>query len=59
MARENSFKKFIKQVLLRGKSKEDQERLKNAEFIWDRTGKMSKKEIETEIQKLRKKKNIE
>ena len=52
-----SQRKFIKQVLLRGKSKKDRERLKNAEFVWDETGKMTEEEIEAEFLKLKKKKN--
>jgi len=50
----------MKKVLLRNKSKKDRERLKNSEFVWDETGKMTEEEIEAEFQKLKKKKkNIE
>jgi hypothetical protein len=43
----------------RNKSRKDRERLENAEFVWDETGKKSKEEIESEIQKLRKRRKIE
>jgi integrase len=51
-----SQRKFMRAVLLRNKRKKERERLKNAEFVFDRTGKMSKEEIVTEAQKLRKQK---
>ena len=43
-------------VLLRGKSKKDRERLKNAEFVLDKFGRMSEEEVKAEFQRLRKKK---
>lgn len=49
-------RKFMREVLLRGKSKKDKERLKNAEFVFDRFGRMSKEEVKAEFQRLRKKK---
>lgn len=53
-----SQRKFMREVLLRNKSKKDRERLKNAEFILDETGKMSEEEIKAETLKLRKKRNF-
>jgi len=44
-----SEQKFVREVLLRGKNKEEREKLKKAEFIYDRTGKMAKKDIEAEF----------
>ena len=50
-------KKFMKKLLLRNKSEKDKEKLKNAEFVWDETGKMTEEEIEAELLKLKKKRN--
>ncbi len=49
-------RKFMREALLRGKSKKDREQLKNAEFVLDHYGKMSDEDIEAESQRLRKKK---
>ena len=52
-------RKFMREVLLRGKSKNDREQLKNAEFVFDGTGKMSEKDVEAEFQRLRQKRKTE
>ena len=52
-------RKFMREVLLRGKSKNDREQLKNAEFVFDGTGKMSEKDVEAEFQRLRQKRKAE
>jgi integrase len=49
-------RKFMREVLLRGKSKKNRERLKNAEFVLDNTGRMTEEEVKAEAQRLRKKK---
>jgi len=54
-----SQRKFMREILLRNKSNKDRERLKNTEFVWDETETKKKEEIESELLKLRKKKNIE
>ena len=54
-----SERKFMRQVLLRGKSKKDREQLKNAEFVFDGTGKMSEKDVESEFQRLGQKRKTE
>jgi integrase len=54
-----SERKFMREVLLRGKSKKDKEGLKNAEFVFDGTGKMSEKDVEAEFQRLRQKRKTE
>lgn len=51
-----SERKFVREVLLRNKSKKERERLKNAVFVLDKTGKMTEEDIEAEVQRLRKKK---
>jgi len=52
-------RKFMREILLRGKSQQDREQLKNAEFVFDRTGKMSEKDFEAEFQRLRQKRKTE
>lgn len=52
-------RKFMREVLLRGKSKKYRERLKNTIFVLDKTGKMPKEDIEAEFQRLQKKKTKE
>jgi integrase len=52
-------RKFMREILLRGKSKKDREGLKNAEFVFDGTGKMSEKDVEAEFQRLRQKRKTE
>lgn len=49
-------RKFWHEVSLRNKSKKERERLKNAVFVLDKTGKMTEEDIEAEAQRLRKKK---
>jgi hypothetical protein len=52
-------RKFMREILLRGKSKKDREGLKNAEFVFDGTGKMSEKDVEAEFKRLRQKRKTE
>ncbi|TSA57654.1 hypothetical protein D4R42_01180 [bacterium] len=54
-----SERKFAREVMLRNKSPKEREKLKKAVFILDKTGKMTKEEMEAEAQKLQKKKQIE
>ena len=54
-----SKKKFKKEILLGNKSKKEREKMSNAVFFVDRTGKMTQEEFESEVQKLKKKKNSE
>jgi hypothetical protein len=49
-----SERKFMREVLLRGKSKEDQERLKDSVFVFNKTG-MTKEQVEAEAKKLKQK----
>jgi integrase len=53
-----SERKFMREILLRGKSNRERERLKDAEFVFDRTGKMPKKDSEFEFLKLKQKKRV-
>jgi site-specific recombinase XerD len=50
-----SERKFMREGLLRGKSKEEQERLKDSVFVLDRTGKMTNEQVESEAKKLKQK----
>lgn len=49
-----SERKNMREVLLRGKSKEDQEKLRDSVFVYDKTG-MTKEQVEAEAQKLKQK----
>ena len=54
-----SKRKFKKEILLGNKSKKERERMSNAVFFVDRTGKMTQEEFESEVLKLKNKKNSE